>query len=143
MEGWLKMRRFIRHLHVGSWRGGIREEYVLWGMRRIPCHRMDWEVHFAFEDTALLTRLLITSSCSSPSDDHVTTSITPTEGYERPFAMYQTIREPRGEMLRKDARGVQGLKKQSGPWVWWAKKWAIRGYFWWNGGVVGHIRETV
>jgi hypothetical protein len=58
------------------------------------------------------------------------------------FTRYQQLLKPRIELLGKDEKGVQGFRKQSGPWLGWAKKWAFRGYFWWNGGVLEHVKET-
>ncbi|ORY35311.1 putative kynurenine 3-monooxygenase [Naematelia encephala] len=83
---------------------------------------------FAFEDAAILTRLLKSDNTTS---------------YNQLFARFEAIRRPRIEKFRKTSSRKGGaLKSQSGPWVWYMKKWAFRAFFWWNSGVLQHTEET-
>ncbi len=82
----------------------------------------------AFEDAAILTRLLTSKDVTS---------------YNRLFSQFETIRRPRIKRLR-DSSGKTGgmIKSKTGPWGWYFKKWAFRGFFWWNSGVLSHTKET-
>ncbi|WVR04215.1 hypothetical protein IAU60_001215 [Kwoniella sp. DSM 27419] len=73
----------------------------------------------AFEDAALLTRLLALDT-----------------DYARVFGRFQSLREPRVDKLRSSSKKMGAGKYETGPWVWYAKKWAFRGFFWWNSGVL-------
>lgn len=91
----------------------------------------------AFEDAAILTRLL--AKASRPDAITGTTAI----DYPHLFSRFESVRRPRIQGIRKTTKAGSSLKSQtSGAWAWWAKKWAFRGYFWWNGGVLEHARET-
>ena len=81
----------------------------------------------AFQDAALLTRLLISRDTTS---------------YDDMFSRFETIRRPHIERLRQSSKTFNVLKAKTGPWVWYLKKWAFRAFFWWNGGVVHHGKET-
>ncbi|KAK4689811.1 hypothetical protein P7C73_g289, partial [Tremellales sp. Uapishka_1] len=81
----------------------------------------------AFEDAAILTRLLTSESMG---------------GYETIFSRFEAIRRPRIAGLRETSKKSETVKGQSGPWVWWLKKWMFRGFFWWNSGVVNFAKQT-
>jgi 2-polyprenyl-6-methoxyphenol hydroxylase-like FAD-dependent oxidoreductase len=81
----------------------------------------------AFEDGAILVRLLDAQG-SRP--------------YSELFDRLQALRMPRVEKYRERSGSVGGsLKRKTGPWVWYLKKLAIRGFFWWNNGVLDHAKE--
>jgi 2-polyprenyl-6-methoxyphenol hydroxylase-like FAD-dependent oxidoreductase len=81
----------------------------------------------AFEDGAILTRLLEAQG-SRP--------------YSELFERLQALRMPRVEKYRERSGSVGGsLKRQTGPWLWYIKKLAMRAFFWWNNGVLDHAKE--
>ncbi|KAL8279003.1 hypothetical protein RQP46_008672 [Phenoliferia psychrophenolica] len=81
----------------------------------------------AYEDAAILTRLLTSTAHSS---------------FSELFARFEEIRRPRIEGLRKSSKVSGALKGQTGPWMWYFKKVAFRLFFWKNGGVLYHTGET-
>lgn len=86
----------------------------------------------AFEDAAILTRIL-TSTSPKLSD----------LSYEQRFAQFEAIRRPRIKKLRDNESTSNAVKTRTGPLLWYAKKWAFRGFFWWKGGIMRHFDEGV
>ncbi|KAL7423620.1 hypothetical protein Q5752_001201 [Cryptotrichosporon argae] len=74
----------------------------------------------AFADAAILARLL----AANPNAD-----------VEAVFARFEAVRRPRIAELRSD-KAPKLMKAKSGPWVWWAKKWAFRSMFWFKSGTL-------
>ncbi|KAK4703341.1 hypothetical protein P7C70_g2872, partial [Phenoliferia sp. Uapishka_3] len=91
----------------------------------------------AFEDAAILSRLLLAHSKSNPESTGPTS-----ESYRKMFEKFEEVRRPRIEGMRKKGKVGQAFKGQTSSWVWWGKKWAFRAFFWWNGGVVRFLDET-
>jgi 2-polyprenyl-6-methoxyphenol hydroxylase-like FAD-dependent oxidoreductase len=89
----------------------------------------------AFEDVALMTKLFTTPPASGSEKDT-------TKTYSDLFNRFQAIRQPRVEKLREGGKTAETLKQQTNPWVWAAKKWGFRGYFWWNSGVLKFGAKT-
>lgn len=81
----------------------------------------------AFEDAAILTRLLASDGMTS---------------YEELFIRFEKIRRPRIAELKRGSQKGGAMKAKTGPVGWYLKKWAFRGFFKWNGGVVQHNEET-
>ncbi|WWD22203.1 hypothetical protein CI109_106694 [Kwoniella shandongensis] len=75
----------------------------------------------AFEDAAIMSRLIEAKGDRS---------------YEDLFEKFEEIRRPRIKTLQDDSGTTAALKAKVGPVGWYIKKWAFRGFFWWNGGVV-------
>lgn len=92
----------------------------------------------AFEDAAILSLLLgrrlgeTTSSSSSSASS-----------YEELFSQFETIRRPRIDGLRESSKTGAAFKAETGPVLWWLKRWAFRGFFAFNGGVLHHTKESV
>lgn len=84
----------------------------------------------AFEDVAILTRLLTDSSVTSNSD------------FEKIFEKFENIRRPRLQLIRDASKTGEAFKGKTGALAWYLKKWAFRGFFWWNRGVLHHTKET-
>jgi 2-polyprenyl-6-methoxyphenol hydroxylase-like FAD-dependent oxidoreductase len=87
----------------------------------------------AFEDAAILTRLVVASKERAGAGS---------EGidFEAIFAALERVRRPRIEDVRK-GNPVAGMGKQTGPWLWYLKKMAMRAYFWWKSGSLSHVAE--
>lgn len=83
----------------------------------------------AFEDAAIMARLLTELTSDKPS-------------YDMMFAQFEAIRRPRIDRLRSESKKGGAIKSKTGPWVWVVKKWAFRVFFWWNSGVLRHTDET-
>ena len=78
----------------------------------------------AFEDTALLTRMLVDKQEK--------------EEYTSLFERFEQLRRTRIAPIRKE--GVaSGFRKETGPWMWYLKKLAFRAFFWWKGGELQHV----
>jgi 2-polyprenyl-6-methoxyphenol hydroxylase-like FAD-dependent oxidoreductase len=86
----------------------------------------------AFEDAAILTRLIVGAA----------TTGTMATNYNDLFSRLEAIRRPRIEGIRKTTKTGETFKSKTGPWMWWAKQWGMRGYFWWNNGILEHAKET-
>jgi 2-polyprenyl-6-methoxyphenol hydroxylase-like FAD-dependent oxidoreductase len=84
----------------------------------------------AFEDAAFLSRLL-----SSPSAVEM--------GYDRLFSHYESVRRERVRNIQRSAKSAGTVKKKTGPWVWYTKKWAFWAFFTWKGGELrmGHDKS--
>ncbi|KAJ6543426.1 putative kynurenine 3-monooxygenase [Mycena vulgaris] len=82
----------------------------------------------AFEDAAILTRLL-----TSSSED--------TTSYEQLFRQFEGIRRPRIKRLRQLGKASGAAKAKSGRVGWYVKKWAFRAYFAWKKGVLQHTEQ--
>ncbi|KAJ7064106.1 putative kynurenine 3-monooxygenase [Mycena amicta] len=80
----------------------------------------------AFEDAAILTRLLTSESKIGVS-------------YEDLFRQFEVIRRPRIQGLRESSAV---LKAKTGPWIWYMKKWVLRTLFWFKSGVIDNTKET-
>jgi 2-polyprenyl-6-methoxyphenol hydroxylase-like FAD-dependent oxidoreductase len=81
----------------------------------------------ALEDAGVLARLLASEQAVA-------------QGHDRLFAHFERVRRARVETVKKFSKAAGAAKGRSGPWVWWAKKWAMWVYMsWWNGGV---FRDT-
>ncbi|KAJ7505098.1 putative kynurenine 3-monooxygenase [Mycena galericulata] len=81
----------------------------------------------AFEDAAILTRLL--------------TSTNDTTSYERLFRTFEALRRPRVQRVRQLGKASGAAKGKSGRVGWYVKKWALRAFFAWNGGVLHHAER--
>ncbi|KAJ3020964.1 hypothetical protein HKX48_009437 [Thoreauomyces humboldtii] len=83
----------------------------------------------AFEDAAILTRLLVAK----------TGDVTFQELFER----FEAIRRPRLQRIRSRTKDAgTAFKSKTNGIVWAFKKLAFRAFFWWNGGVLDHTQET-
>lgn len=101
----------------------------------------------AFEDAATLARLL------SENEDEGDTVQSELEGdgksgdsedgakYRAITKRFEELRRPRIAKIGYGGKKARGVRGKSGDWVWWAKKWAFRGYFWWKGGVIVHVAD--
>ncbi|GAA6030812.1 hypothetical protein JCM8097_008888 [Rhodosporidiobolus ruineniae] len=81
----------------------------------------------AFEDAALLTRLLTSAAPPSSTSDFSTL-----------FSRFESLRRPRIDELKEEGKTGNLFKAKAGPWAWWAKKWLFRTFFWAKGGVMRH-----
>lgn len=82
----------------------------------------------AFEDAAILTRLLVSTPASA--------------WYAELFARFERIRRPRIKKIRGTTDTSSDAKRKAGPWLWYVKKTVFRAFFWWKGGVLEHFEET-
>jgi 2-polyprenyl-6-methoxyphenol hydroxylase-like FAD-dependent oxidoreductase len=89
----------------------------------------------AFEDAALLTRLLTATKDASTSSAKNTTS------YEQLFRRFETIRRPRIKRLRRLGKASGEAKAKAGRVGWYVKKWAFRAFFGVKGGVLHHAEK--
>ncbi|KAK8846893.1 hypothetical protein IAR55_005983 [Kwoniella newhampshirensis] len=81
----------------------------------------------AFEDVAIMTRLITSKEGRS---------------FEQLFERFEAIRRPRIKGIQESSRKGEAMKARTGPVGWYLKKWAFRGFFWWNSGVLKHNKET-
>ncbi|KAJ7473813.1 putative kynurenine 3-monooxygenase [Mycena galericulata] len=81
----------------------------------------------AFEDAAILTRLLTSKDTTS---------------YDQLFRQLEAIRRPRIQRVRQLGKASGAAKAKSGRVGWYVKKWALRAFFAWNGGVLHHAERT-
>lgn len=78
----------------------------------------------AFEDAALLTRMLVNKQ--------------ETSGYTELFERFEQLRRARIAPIRKE--GVaNGFRKETGPLLWYLKKVLFRWFFWFKGGELKHV----
>ncbi|KAJ6535088.1 hypothetical protein B0H19DRAFT_1039018 [Mycena capillaripes] len=80
----------------------------------------------AFEDAAILTRLLTAKDTTS---------------YDQLFRQFEVIRRPRIKRLRQLSKASGAAKAKSGRVGWYVKKWAFRAFFAWKGGVLHHAEQ--
>lgn len=85
----------------------------------------------AFEDGAILTRLITSSLPAAQNRD-----------YAALFERFQALRDPRIDAVREKSKAVGQSKYRTPEWLWSLKKWGIRAYFWWNNRQLMHINET-
>ena len=78
----------------------------------------------AFEDTAVLTRIITDGSADT---------------YEERFARFERARRPRVDEVRKSTGTASvATRTETGAWVWGLKKIAFRAFFWCKGGALWH-----
>lgn len=78
----------------------------------------------AFEDAAIMTRILTDGSSDS---------------FEDKFARYERARRPRVDAVRKSTGTASvATKTETGPWAWYLKRAAAKAFFWWKGGALWH-----
>ncbi|OCF39125.1 hypothetical protein I317_07066 [Kwoniella heveanensis CBS 569] len=73
----------------------------------------------AFEDSAIMVRLLTDGKFTS---------------YDELFAKFESVRRARIAVLKANSKAGGVSKAETGPWMWYLKKWAYRGFFWWKRG---------
>ena len=73
----------------------------------------------ALEDAGVLARLLASDQAVSM-------------GHDKLFSRYEALRRPRVERVKAISKSGGAIKGKTGPWAWWAKQWAIWGFFTWN-----------
>lgn len=107
----------------------------------------------AFEDAATLCRLISENITTTPKGDDTYGSkalgktkvhmrLGDEEIYKAIVKRYEEIRRPRVKKIETGGKGARNARtKSGGDWVWWAKKWAFRAFFWWKGGVVVHVAD--